>query len=88
MRIVLPGLFDLQVNGFGGIDFNAPDLTADRAAEALDRMRETGVTHCLPTLITSSFDRFARASTTFAGVRTPPAAASASSRSRRKCPAR
>jgi len=59
MRIALPGLFDLQVNGFGGVDFNAPDLTADRAAEALDRMRETGVTRCLPTLITSSFDRFA-----------------------------
>ena len=39
MRIALPGLFDLQVNGFGGIDFNAPDLTRDRAAEALDRMR-------------------------------------------------
>jgi len=59
MRIALPGLFDLQVNGFGGIDFNAPDLTRDRAAEALDRMRQTGVTRCLPTLITSSFDRFA-----------------------------
>jgi N-acetylglucosamine-6-phosphate deacetylase len=59
MRIALPGLFDLQVNGFGGVDFNAPDLTADRATEALDRMRETGVTRCLPTLITSSFDRFA-----------------------------
>jgi len=59
MRVQLPGLFDLQVNGFGGIDFNAPDLTADRVAEALDRMRERGVTRCLPTLITSSFDRFA-----------------------------
>ena len=59
MRIALPGLFDLQVNGFGGVDFNAADLTADRAAEALDRMLETGVTRCLPTLITSSFDRFA-----------------------------
>ena len=59
MRIALPGLFDLQVNGFGGIDFNTPNLTRDRAAEALDKMRETGVTRCLPTLITSSFDRFA-----------------------------
>ena len=59
MRIVLPGLFDLQVNGFGGIDFNASDLTADRATEALERMRKTAVTRCLPTLITSSFDEFA-----------------------------
>jgi len=59
MRITLPGLFDLQVNGFGGIDFNALGLSRDRAAEALERMRQTGVTQCLPTLITASFDRFA-----------------------------
>ena len=48
MRLELPGLFDLQVNGFGGIDFNAPDLTADRVSEALQRIRLTGVTCCLP----------------------------------------
>lgn len=59
MRIELPGLFDLQVNGFGGVDFNNPDLTADRVSEALERMRATGVTRCLPTLITSSFEQFA-----------------------------
>ena len=59
MTIELPGLFDLQVNGFGGVDFNAPSLSADACSEALARMRATGVTRCLPTLITSSFDRFA-----------------------------
>jgi N-acetylglucosamine-6-phosphate deacetylase len=59
MRLELPGLFDLQVNGFGGIDFNAPGLTEDLVDAALARMRATGVTRCLPTLITSSFDRFA-----------------------------
>ena len=59
MRMTLPGLFDLQVNGFGGVDFNGPDLTADRVSTALDQMRATGVTRCLPTLVTSSFDRFA-----------------------------
>ena len=59
MTIELPGFFDLQVNGFGGIDFNGPGLTPDRAEEALERMRATGVTRCLPTLITSSFDDFA-----------------------------
>jgi N-acetylglucosamine-6-phosphate deacetylase len=55
----MPGLFDLQVNGFGGVDFNAPGLAADRVVEALLLMRTTGVTRCLPTLITSSFERFA-----------------------------
>jgi N-acetylglucosamine-6-phosphate deacetylase len=59
MKLELPGLFDLQVNGFGGIDFNRPDLTENHVDTALARMRETGVTRCLPTLITSPFDRFA-----------------------------
>ena len=59
MSIELPGLFDLQVNGFGGVDFNAPNVTADQVDEALERMRATGVTRCLPTLITSSFEQFA-----------------------------
>jgi N-acetylglucosamine-6-phosphate deacetylase len=59
IAVQFPGLFDLQVNGFGGVDFNAPDLTADAVAEALERMRGTGVTRCLPTLITSSLDHFA-----------------------------
>jgi N-acetylglucosamine-6-phosphate deacetylase len=72
LRILdLPGLFDLQVNGFGGVDFNAADLTADRAAEALERMRVTGVTRCLPTLITSSVERFAQNARVLARMRTP-----------------
>ena len=64
MRLVvtLPGFVDLQVNGFGGVDFNGPALAAAQAEDALDRMRATGVTRCLPTLITSSFDRFRRTS--------------------------
>jgi hypothetical protein len=53
MRLELPGLFDLQVNGFAGVDFNSRDVTADAVAQALERMRSTGVTRCLPTLITS-----------------------------------
>src|SRR6185503_12163809 len=71
MRVELPGLFDLQVNGFGGIDFNAPDLTLDRVAAAVERMRQTGVTRCLPTLITSSFDRFAARARVLARVTDP-----------------
>ena len=59
MTVEFPGLFDIQVNGFGGIDFNGRDLTPDRVGEALDRMRATGVTRSLPTLITSSFEDFA-----------------------------
>jgi N-acetylglucosamine-6-phosphate deacetylase len=71
MRVELRGLFDLQVNGFGGIDFNAPSLTTDRVLEALERMRSTGVTRCLPTLVSSSFDDFARNAAVLASVSSP-----------------
>jgi N-acetylglucosamine-6-phosphate deacetylase len=71
MRVELPGLFDLQVNGFGGIDFNAGDLTGDRVHEALERMRATGVTRCLPTLVSSSRDDFARNAAVLARVSSP-----------------
>ncbi len=49
------GLFDIQVNGFGGVDFNAGEtLTADALDHALEAMLACGVTHCLPTLITAT----------------------------------
>ena len=49
-----PGLFDLQVNGFAGVDFNDPALTAPALDRALEAMLATGVTECLPTIITAS----------------------------------
>ena len=49
--IAAPGFIDLQVNGFGGIDFLEADAAGyRRAGEAL---LETGVTAYLPTLITA-----------------------------------
>jgi N-acetylglucosamine-6-phosphate deacetylase len=49
--IAVPGFVDLQVNGFGGVDFAAADAAAyRRAGEAL---LETGVTAFQPTLITA-----------------------------------
>ena len=47
------GLFDLQVNGFGGVDFNADTITPAEIDRALEAMLATGVTLCLPTLITA-----------------------------------
>jgi N-acetylglucosamine-6-phosphate deacetylase len=47
------GFFDLQVNGFAGVDFNDAALTSDAFDHALSAMRETGVAFCLPTLITA-----------------------------------
>jgi N-acetylglucosamine-6-phosphate deacetylase len=55
----VPGFVDLQVNGFGGVDF----LNADAAgyARAGDALLETGVTAYLPTLITSPPDELVAA---------------------------
>jgi N-acetylglucosamine-6-phosphate deacetylase len=68
-----PGLVDLQVNGFAGVDFNDAALTADALDHALGAMLRTGVTSCLPTLITASEDllaaRFAALDAAVAGSR-------------------
>lgn len=64
MQIEFPGLFDLQVNGFGGVDFNNPTMTGGDVLRAIDLIRATGVTRFLPTLITSSFERFAQCART------------------------
>jgi N-acetylglucosamine-6-phosphate deacetylase len=47
------GLIDLQVNGYSGVDFNTPAITADALDDALHAMLLSGVTTCLPTLITA-----------------------------------
>jgi N-acetylglucosamine-6-phosphate deacetylase len=50
------GLVDLQVNGFAGVDFNDSRLTPEALDHALEAMLATGVTVCLPTLITATSD--------------------------------
>jgi N-acetylglucosamine-6-phosphate deacetylase len=53
--IAVPGFVDLQVNGFGGVDFLDSDAEGyRRAGKAL---LETGVTAYLPTFITSPEDQ-------------------------------
>jgi N-acetylglucosamine-6-phosphate deacetylase len=71
MTVELPGFFDLQVNGFAGVDFNDPATTGEAIAQALDLMRATGVTRCLPTLITSPFEEFAACARAIASARHP-----------------
>jgi N-acetylglucosamine-6-phosphate deacetylase len=71
MRIEFPGFFDLQVNGFAGVDFNDPRTSAEQGQRAIEEMRATGVTRCLPTLITSSFENFARCARTLIGLNDP-----------------
>ncbi len=49
--IAVPGFVDLQVNGFGGVDFLSADAEGYR--QAGEALLETGVTAYLPTFITS-----------------------------------
>src|ERR1700685_2968115 len=51
---VAPGWIDLQVNGFGGVDFNSPTASSEQIAASLQRMFSTGTTRLFPTVITGA----------------------------------
>jgi N-acetylglucosamine-6-phosphate deacetylase len=65
----IPGLFDLQVNGFAGVDFGDTALAPERVLHAVEAIGKTGVTRFLATLVTSSFETFSACARTIA--RTP-----------------
>ena len=44
--------FDIQVNGYGGVDFNQDDLTSEDLQSACERLRTGGVGSILATIIT------------------------------------
>jgi N-acetylglucosamine-6-phosphate deacetylase len=56
--IPVPGLVDLQVNGYQGTDFSGADLTEEDFVGACRALLATGTTAFLPTLITSSTDLY------------------------------
>lgn len=64
---VAPGLFDLQVNGYGGHWFSDVNCTPDQVAQAIRPYLAAGVTRLCPTLVTNSFEALR---TGFAAVRT------------------
>ncbi len=49
----VPGLVDLQVNGYKGVDFSSEDLTKTDFISACNEIFNSGTTAFLPTLITS-----------------------------------
>ena len=49
-----PAVFDVQVNGVGGINYKAEDLTVEKVAETTDWMYRTGTGIWCPTVTTSS----------------------------------
>ncbi|MCS7049315.1 MAG: N-acetylglucosamine-6-phosphate deacetylase [Verrucomicrobiae bacterium] len=52
-----PPFFDLQVNGYGGVDFNQDDLTAEQFHHACERLLADGVAGILATIITEEVPR-------------------------------
>ena len=46
--------FDLQVNGYAGIDFNSEGLSDGELSHAFASMAADGVTAVLPTIITEA----------------------------------
>ena len=54
------GYFDLQVNGYGGVDFNQDDLTAEQLHAACESLRTDGVQAILATIITEDLPKMAR----------------------------
>jgi N-acetylglucosamine-6-phosphate deacetylase len=55
-----PGFFDLQVNGFAGVDFNSLDVTSERLHHAARALASTGLTQFLATLISSPQEKMIR----------------------------
>jgi N-acetylglucosamine-6-phosphate deacetylase len=51
-----PGLVDIQVNGYGGQEFNDPELSAEKVMQICLAMDRDGVTQFCPTFTTQSFE--------------------------------
>lgn len=49
--------FDIQVNGYGGVDFNQDDLTPEGLHTACQAMQRDGVEGFLATIVTENLDR-------------------------------
>lgn len=55
----MTGLFDFQINGFAGVDFQRHELTPEQLRHAIEALRVRGVSAIFLTLITDSIDRLA-----------------------------
>jgi N-acetylglucosamine-6-phosphate deacetylase len=54
--IIAPGLIDLQINGYNGMDFNTLPLTIEDVSRVTRAILSLGVTSYFPTVITNSDD--------------------------------
>jgi len=54
LPLIAPGLVDLQVNGFGGVDFNSFPFDEQDVEQVVQAMWQQGVTTFMPTVITNA----------------------------------
>lgn len=59
-RWIAPGFFDLQVNGFGGLDLPDPNLGVEGVGRIARMILATGTTRFLPTIITGDLEAMCR----------------------------
>ncbi|MBT8183520.1 MAG: amidohydrolase family protein [Eudoraea sp.] len=52
-----PGLIDVQINGYVGVDFSGPNLTLEGIRKATKALWQVGVTTYFPTIISSEISR-------------------------------
>ena len=52
-----PGFFDIQVNGYKGINYSSDTLKGDDLLSMIEMLRESGTTRHLPTIITGPQER-------------------------------
>lgn len=68
LPVLAPGLVDLQVNGYRGVDFNDPNLTAEMIRIVSRELLLTGVVSYFPTMITGPVERISASLKILAGV--------------------
>jgi len=66
LPVIAPGLTDLQINGYKGVDFNNPELNPAQIESVSQELLQTGVSSYYPTLITASKERTSFLLSTFA----------------------
>lgn len=65
---IAPGLIDLQINGYMGVDFSDQNLTIKDVRNATKALWREGVTTFLPTVITNDQQRLKKSFTILAGA--------------------
>jgi len=63
---IAPGLIDIQINGYMGIDFSDQNLNTDGVLKTVKALWTHGVTTFLPTLITADHEHLMKSFTTLA----------------------